>query len=953
MLKLPQIQDVHPVTQDELMVLQLLKEIQTLVRVPEGTSEIPIENSSSQPTIAAVSAARLQAAAKLYIDTRETFELIENRAGENPIEKRRKSRASNHIVNPSTGAIGFSHTSASTAVNSIERIQEMFKEFGDVLADKVLDEIRLRKLQAHDVLRFVSYLPPQYQWTAYKEAREEEVAAAYACFMNGGAKTLKQHAEFIKNNVKKDIEILCVFTPDGRLSTIFTNGNIAVETEEAVANKFEFLLHDLYGPYLHDLVDKEVKYLLDLSALWQKDLTANPSITSDTPIVHFYMRKRYCQLKKTIFPQRISTIKDFSFASSWHNHLLEQNQIIVADPRRFGLWWQKRINTASEKNITTIHHDEDRGIFNVAESIDAKPFVPLSKLEEARNNVPKNQLGKIVGQRVLVHDGKDSMWFEAIVTEVEDRKYKLQLKDTLINCPELSGWKEIFESGEWILQRNITLYPAPLDPHFRIHLGQHFRLLLDEVQHAIIEISSVFPSNSLDYQMQRTIWRTMEEIISKGEHIYARYLRSILNEVRNTPVQHQSGSLAPRGVSSRSNQEIEHSSVSLFDSKGVYQVVRQSSLKTSSRTSPNKSPQRSPTSYSTATMVRRRSFASLTTGDLTRTIVESPIEQTLDMSIFERIAHHLLEETEILRVCIQANNIAIARAFAQVFQDKFHKLVKMTHMRLTNPSTCGMEVTLEDYAHLCRLFSAWKLCRQELDSRKSNSNLTHPAPTHPHPHPHKTNNRLIHLNSSTNLNNEVNQLHLEWVRRTFLKMEQNLLDMINLHVNFLHRMFFFENCNFILPGINEQTWEASKPLYSDSRITSGVQFFLFRLYKLVEYTTENLMEGFEKSLQIHEQVQNLLSRMMLDVVSCLALTYERLKVSRARTNQWKMDVIYLVCGIHRSLHLVTQIAPASRDNNATKTSSGINALIEKSQASKYTVCTLFREGWLILNYFII
>ncbi|KAI9986531.1 hypothetical protein PInf_025481 [Phytophthora infestans] len=107
-------------------------------------------------------------------------------------------------------------------------------------------------------------------------------------------------------------------------------------------------------------------------------------------------------------------------------------------------------------------------------------------------------LAKWVGQRVLVNNGKDSVWVEVEVVDVDDKRCKLQMKKSLQKCAEVSSWTQFLSMNEWVNLRELHFIGAPVNPQFRVQMGLKFREILESVQTVVVEISSVFPNGDLN-----------------------------------------------------------------------------------------------------------------------------------------------------------------------------------------------------------------------------------------------------------------------------------------------------------------------------------------------------------------------------------------------------------------------------------------------------------------------
>uniref|UniRef100_H3GM36 Uncharacterized protein n=1 Tax=Phytophthora ramorum TaxID=164328 RepID=H3GM36_PHYRM len=317
------------VSRDELVVLQLLEEIQRLVELAGGVAK---PGGDVNP--------RMHPAAKLYLDTRDTFEVIENLVEEHVQGKPKLLRQLSKQLSSSDG-VGAPTPRSPRETSSpreapaipvpndaaVDRIQEMFRYLGSLLGPSILKELRLRKLSISSILHYVRFLPMEYQWTAYKEARKEEVELVYRetlfnslaivpVVAPAGPQTdnqaLRQRADFVKQQIRKDVDTVCLFAADGVLTTIFgDDGNMV---EENVAIKFESLIADVYSGYLREALDVQMKHLTQVSDQWAHDIAVTSSTskhvgdTGPQLVVQCFYRPRKFRSKGGIFPDMLMNL---------------------------------------------------------------------------------------------------------------------------------------------------------------------------------------------------------------------------------------------------------------------------------------------------------------------------------------------------------------------------------------------------------------------------------------------------------------------------------------------------------------------------------------------------------------------------------------------------------------------------------------------------------------------
>lgn len=859
--------------------MQLLEEIQHLI---------------APGRLVGTESPRLHAAAKLYLDTRDTFEAIEQHVEDHVLERPKLLRKlSRRASSNKASEIAAGQASAFELVdeNTIERIQDMFRRLGEKLGPFILKEVRQRKLSVQSILHYVRFLPADCQWSAYKQARQDEVALAYI-ESHSASKTpraaapsttlesqnmLKHNAEFIKQQIRKDVDTVCLFSADGKLTTIFGDD---IKTDEAsVAEKFESLIMDVYSPYLKSTIQTQMDQIIHVSDQWERETASGSGRILDMPplIVQHFARARKFRTKANIFPDMLYTLEDRYIAVP-PTPPGQVPKLLVADHLHVGVWWQKSVTSATDRDVIIFQQNDIEGSSNPMESLDGHLYVPLdneTNLDLSRRVARSGGFAKLVGQHVLVNNGKDSLWVEVLILEVEERKCKLELKKSIQNYHEVSNWQQVLSMNNWLAIRDLRFCAVPTNPIFRVHMGFKFRDMLEVAQSVMVEISSILPNDELNNKVGKALWRSVEDAISTGEHIFARYFRSTLNHEPMTK----------RTVARRQSYERSLSATSTV--RNLVAALENTafangSISSGSAVVPYAGPLANaaiPTAVDAAALIGKFDEHGCYQPPAVANNANSARSSLQVLSPYERIAHHLLEETEIIGPCIQANNIAIGRALVQVFQEKLEKLARNVQALLERDETSPQEVTLDEYANLCRFLYVWRICRHQLDM----------------------------ITRQDRLIKEGNTIHTDWIDRAFERAERTILKMINLKLHYVHRAFFHECSSLVLPGVYEQAWASSKPWFANSRCTYSVQFFIFRLQMVFEHITTKILPQFERNLGVHDKMQDLASWMILDILPCLAASYDNLVVSRARMTQWKIDVLYLICGIHKLLRILDRM----------------------------------------------
>lgn len=892
--------------QDERIVLKLLEDIRDFLGFTEKTLP-PADASLLDPR-------RAKIASKLYIDTRDTYDVVENVDSDNELARRRALLKQRRSADSSISIDSDTHDDESLpqGASVADSIQFWFKWLGGVLSIPIREELLERNLSMDGIMHYVRYFSLLDQWIVYKKARIMHVETSYCdkdCARSSiesidsslsFVTALTRHAEFIKNEMKKDIDTICVFARTGTFSTIFGSDDVRTHDID-ITTKFESLMEEVYAVYLQRIIDSQINALTQLALKWQEDqllhqealtyaaaqavslgtkITSFAALTSET---YFFQRKRKFDMKRDIFPDAI-----YDWPPRFTPAMAPGGQTLIAHPRHVGIWWQTTVLSVTEQDISILHHDEVLGILNHIESLHGHIYVPEVESNQSffrRCGVRIGSFSKWEGQRMLLNNGKDSLWIEVVVTEVEDKKCKVELKPGLEDLSVAEKWKAYLVENTWLHIRDFRWNAVPKNSDFRIHIGLKFRKLLEEIQTTVIGISCVFPDRNLERQVQTATWRSLENIASKEEHLYSRYLRAVLQDnesltiladasqftskTRNVP-----GNRFGRKISMLRGKAIEYDGASEKAPRNDSRILNDITMK----------PQH--VSYSTH---GNFDIDGVYQALPDRTSLQEPRTTVVLSSSFEKLTHILLEETEVLSVCIQANNTALARVFVEAFAEK---LEKQNNFLLNRLEKSTLEYMLSEVTNAYRFLYAWKICRYELDESTRLERARYGR------------NSMLMIDkekqkvslSSTSPSVEADTLQRDWIDRTFEHMEGMIIDMIRYLTYRLHNQFFYECSTFIFPSIYGQEWDA---ISARPHITStyGIQSFLCRIQMIVEFTRTDLLKGFEHHLAVHEKVQDRLIWAILEPLSCVAAFYEQVQISRPRTRDWKSDILYLVLGM--------------------------------------------------------
>lgn len=256
----------------------------------------------------------------------------------------------------------------------------------------------------------------------------------------------------------------------------------------------------------------------------------------------------------------------------------------------------------------------------------------------------------------------------------------------------------------------------------------------------------------------------------------------------------------------------------------------------------------------------------------------------------ENLAHISIRETEVGG---SDSNVQDSCTFVQKLIEDIAKMEKRILAALQLPC-CTVESIVSKHTNLYRLLSAWRNCWHRLEV-------------------------MAYQGIESRQHNETNDNCYEWVDQTFEPVETQVSKLIDLLFHNSHRAFFDECVQFLVPVIDEQSWASCKPWFGNTRCTYAVQGFVFRTQMFLEYVKDLVITDTENILDVNEKLYELAARMMLDVLIRFAETYEKLVVSRSREGQWKIDILYLVCGVYKllkQLNVMLRIRIAGQSVNA-------------------------------------
>ncbi|KAF0685976.1 Aste57867_22179 [Aphanomyces stellatus] len=261
-----------------------------------------------------------------------------------------------------------------------------------------------------------------------------------------------------------------------------------------------------------------------------------------------------------------------------------------------------------------------------------------------------------------------------------------------------------------------------------------------------------------------------------------------------------------------------------------------------------------------------------------------PEPEHLTRARCESIAAVLYDVADALAACAASGgHMELVRVFVQIV----HEELDMFFGRLDaswRDTTASLEAHVESAVGLALLWDTWRhhvRAKLRLDD-------DHPAPS-------------------------TDCLPMQWTRATFDKIV-HAIDTSHLHLLQYIYLEWRRECTLsYIPNIVEQAWDAPKPYFNDTRVTAGVQCLVYRLDTLVRRCSGATATPFGTPVTVLPLV-TMAWTMTLQSLSCVTALYKALEPSRARLDQFKLDLLYVVCGVYRIQKTLHTVGPPDDDD---------------------------------------
>ncbi|KAH9109157.1 hypothetical protein LEN26_000069 [Aphanomyces euteiches] len=152
---------------------------------------------------------------------------------------------------------------------------------------------------------------------------------------------------------------------------------------------------------------------------------------------------------------------------------------------------------------------------------------------------------------------------------------------------------------------------------------------------------------------------------------------------------------------------------------------------------------------------------------------------------------------------------------------------------------------------------------------------------------------------------------MHWSYKTFDRIDGFLTSTAHTVLHYVYNEWRQECALSYFPHAIEQAWTADKPYFNDTRVTGGVQCFIFRVQMLVRRLVHGCTMPFGTPL-IPQTISGLCWKIIAHSFDGFTALYRCLEPSRARLDQFKMDVLYVVCGLYQAQKCVAPLGDSTR-----------------------------------------
>ncbi|KAF0707617.1 hypothetical protein AaE_013531 [Aphanomyces astaci] len=220
--------------------------------------------------------------------------------------------------------------------------------------------------------------------------------------------------------------------------------------------------------------------------------------------------------------------------------------------------------------------------------------------------------------------------------------------------------------------------------------------------------------------------------------------------------------------------------------------------------------------------------------------------------------------------------MSIARLFVQVIQEELSVFLREIAKSTMGDTTTALESLVETAVGLGLMLDTWQTHTQAKIFDRA------PTPT------------------------------TQWTHDTFAKVCATILATKHTVLACIYAQWRRECTQSYFPNVAQHGWSSVKPYFGDSRISAGVQCLVFRVDSLVSRVVSACAMPFGNAVTTRP-MQCMCWSMVLHGLECFSALYKAIQVSRARLWQFKMDVLYMLCGMYRSTQRIRELDTADDD----------------------------------------
>ncbi|ETW03427.1 hypothetical protein, variant [Aphanomyces invadans] len=245
----------------------------------------------------------------------------------------------------------------------------------------------------------------------------------------------------------------------------------------------------------------------------------------------------------------------------------------------------------------------------------------------------------------------------------------------------------------------------------------------------------------------------------------------------------------------------------------------------------------------------------------------------------ESLATIMYDVSNCLSLCFRSQaHMPLARQFVQVFQEELSVFLRGIS-NATGDAT-ALEALIETAVGLGLMLDTWQ--------------------TH-------TQAKLFGVGSRS-----VPTAATQWTHDTFAKVCATIEATKHTVLTCIYAQWRRECTQSYFPNIVQHAWTAPRPYFGDSRITAGVQCMVFRVDSLVRRVVSASAMPFGHAISTRP-MQCMCWSMVSHGLESFTALYKALNVSRARLGQFKMDVLYMLCGTYQTTKCMRELATVADD----------------------------------------